>query len=177
MTDEVWKEIPGYAGYEVSDLGRVRSFRSPNGHGELKTTARVLRNTKVFGKKYLRVGLYRDAIVVYRRVHTLVLEAFVGPCPSNMECRHLDGNAGNNALTNLCWGTHQANMDDQIDHGTRLNGEKIGNSLITAAQARMVKDLLALESGRGSLKRVAEKAGVPYQVANTIKRGTAWKHI
>lgn len=39
-----------------------------------------------------------------RRVHRLVLEAFVGPCPPGMECRHLDDDPRNNRLDNLAWG-------------------------------------------------------------------------
>lgn len=37
------------------------------------------------------------------RVHRLVLETFVGPCPDGMECDHSDRNRRNNALTNLRW--------------------------------------------------------------------------
>src|SRR5262245_23559473 len=36
-----------------------------------------------------------------RRVHRLVLEAFVGPCPPGKLCRHLDGDSGNSRLDNL----------------------------------------------------------------------------
>jgi hypothetical protein len=53
-----------------------------------------------------------------RHVHALILETFVGPKPSNKECRHLDGDNTNNALSNLCWGTPQENHADAVRHGT-----------------------------------------------------------
>jgi hypothetical protein len=44
-----------------------------------------------------------------RYVHGLVLEAFVGPRPDGMEALHADDNTANNALSNLSWGTREAN--------------------------------------------------------------------
>ena len=61
-------------------------------------------------------------------VHKLVLETFIGPCPDNMECRHLDGNPKNNNVKNLCWGTRIENSQDRILHGRakkKLTEEKI----------------------------------------------------
>lgn len=49
-----------------------------------------------------------------RTVHSLVLEAFTGPCPEGMEARHLDDNPTNNRLENLVWGTRSENSQDAI---------------------------------------------------------------
>lgn len=54
---------------------------SDNGHGYLCVKFR--------GKKY--------------KVHRLVLEAFVGPCPEGMECDHIDRDKLNNHVSNLRW--------------------------------------------------------------------------
>jgi hypothetical protein len=63
---------------------------------------------------YARVSL-ATASGRYRthKVHRLVLEAFVGPCPDGMECLHSpDATRTNNRLDNLRWGTHQDNVDE-----------------------------------------------------------------
>lgn len=52
-----------------------------------------------------------------RRVHLLVLEAFVGPCPPGLEGCHTNGDGLDNKLTNLRWDTHAANMQDRLRHG------------------------------------------------------------
>lgn len=44
------------------------------------------------------------------RVHRLVLEAFVGPCPEGFECDHSNRDRHNNALTNLRWLSHTQNL-------------------------------------------------------------------
>lgn len=43
MQNEIWKDIPGYAGlYQVSNTGRVKSFKNQYGHG-----VRILNGDKV----------------------------------------------------------------------------------------------------------------------------------
>jgi len=62
------------------------------------------------------------------KVHRLVLEAFVGTCPPEMETMHLNGCRSDNRLENLKWGTHEENIDGlrtldviAIKHGLLLN--------------------------------------------------------
>ncbi len=68
--------------------------------------------------RHHQLMLRADGFYRMRYVHQLVLEAFVGPCPSGLECRHLDGNPDNNQLENLRWGTRLENMADKKLHGT-----------------------------------------------------------
>lgn len=104
---ENWKPVVGFEGYyEVSDQGQVRGVRRMGSHGKClsqQTTA----------EGYKRVNLYANGVYKKKRVHHLVLEAHVGPCPEGMEGRHLDGDPGNNAVGNLRWGTHSENLWDR----------------------------------------------------------------
>lgn len=59
-----------------------------------------------------------------KKVHRLILEAFRGPCPPDMEGCHNDGNPANNHLDNLRWGTKKENAQDKELHGTVVRGEK-----------------------------------------------------
>jgi HNH endonuclease len=61
----------------------------------------------------------KDNKLTTRTVHTLVLQAFVGPCPAGMEACHYDGDKANNKLGNLRWDTKRANELDAIRHRTR----------------------------------------------------------
>lgn len=114
---EEWRAVVGYEGcYEVSSLGRVRSVREKG--GILKSHA-----GNKYGHRYVGLwkGTKKDLLV-----HRLVLEAFVGPCPPGMECRHFpDRDPANNRLDNLRWGTHRENEGDKEVHGTR-RGWKVG---------------------------------------------------
>lgn len=52
-------------------------------------------------------------------VHTIVLEAFVGPCPPGMEACHDPDRTRTNCLpSNLRWDTRKANHADKRKHGT-----------------------------------------------------------
>lgn len=55
------------------------------------------------GKVFLVNPLTGQPIVA--DVATLVLETFVGPCPEGMKAIHINGDAEDNRLENLKWGT------------------------------------------------------------------------
>lgn len=118
---ERWLPVLRYEGfYEVSDLGRVRSVTRAtvrkNGH-TYYIKERILKCTP---RKdgYTRVAFSREGVVYTTRVHTVVLEAFVGLRPAKMECLHDNGNHADNRLINLSWGTPTENALDKVRHGT-----------------------------------------------------------
>lgn len=120
MARETWKPVVGYEGlYEVSDQGRVRSLRRSG------TTGRVLTQWQNRGRVYLLVRLSRNNQRKIKTVHSLVLAAFVGPRPARMEIRHLNGDATDNRLANLAYGTSLENSTDQRAHGTNVNANKL----------------------------------------------------
>src|SRR5262245_24803099 len=139
QSTEEWRDVPGFPGYQVSNLGRARSSRQggrcrpnvgypwrilkpytlPNGYQTFKFSVGKLRFT--------------------RYVHRLVLEAFVGPCPPGMECRHFpERDKTNNRLENLSWSTHGDNLGDMIAHGTRRRGSQMPAAKLTEEEAAEV---------------------------------------
>lgn len=105
MNAEEWRPISGLPGYEVSSLGRVRSWRTHRGI----PGPRVLK-ASAGSKEYLTVRLAGAT----QKVHRLVAEAFLGPLPSGLQTRHLDGNNQNNRAANLAYGTQLENMADRV---------------------------------------------------------------
>jgi hypothetical protein len=96
----MWRVIPDYPNYEVSDQGEVRSIKKQL----------VL---KPFGNPYKSVRLYKDGKRKTFLVHRLVLLTFVGDPPSGHECLHKDHDPTNNRLSNLMWGTKSLNCSDR----------------------------------------------------------------
>lgn len=80
VQEEIWKDIPGYEGfYQVSDLGRVRSFDRPmvkNG----KVYKRIVKGRILCPRKnkqgYLCVQLSVGGIIKNKRIHRMVALAF-----------------------------------------------------------------------------------------------------
>src|SRR5688572_26642217 len=121
QSTEEFRAVPGHPGYEVSNLGRVRSYWTRGVEKHIGNQPRLLRPFKnKLG--YLAVTLAGGR---KKSIHRLVLETFVGPCPDGMEARHVnDNNPANNRLSNLCWGTRQENCDDKKRHGTHKVGSQ-----------------------------------------------------
>lgn len=177
MSEEVWTEIPGFPGYEVSNCGNVRTYRSQNGRGAFNDAPRPVKQDKAKGKKYFRVSLSVDGKRFHKRVHVLVLTAFRSerPSPKHDGC-HDDGNAENNHLSNLYWGTKQENADDHIRHGTQCRGSLSGKAKLTEEQAaEIVAHLPYWKKGDG--RRFAEKFGVGDTAISSIKHGLTWRHV
>lgn len=96
---ELWKDIPNYEGlYEVSDLGRVKSFP--------KHTYNFFRILKPkHTKGYLFLGLCKNKKVAAKRIHRLVAEAFI-PNPENKPTvNHKKGIKTDNRVTEIEWNT------------------------------------------------------------------------
>jgi len=170
-SNERWLPIQNYPGYEVSDLGRVRSCRKgcPGGgtYGNFLIKKQVLTSTG-----YPAVGLWRDNKGSLTKVHHLVLEAFVGPKPSQRhQCRHLDGNPLNSALSNLAWGTVDENVADKSRHGTWLIGSRVPSSNFTETQ---IGEMHALLREGFTRRQIAARYGIHYKHACELLRGIGY---
>jgi hypothetical protein len=102
------------------------------------------------------------------RVHRLVLEAFIGPCPPGMECRHKDGDNTNNKLNNLCWGTPKENASDRRLHGTHLKGDSHPRSRINQETIGRIASRCALGESPTAIARVF---GVAESTVRRIAQG------
>lgn len=125
--NEVWKPIPDFDGYEASSLGRIRSYRrrgtTKRGKTPIILNPTHFTKTTADGKTIYthRVAtcLMRDRKRHMVSISRLVLAAFVGPRPEGHEACHYDGDAANNALSNLRWDTHAANCADTVRYNRK----------------------------------------------------------
>ena len=159
----IWKPIPNHEGYEVSDSGAVRSWLPINGRGGLASSPRLLTILPFADSPYLRVSLRGKT----RRVHQLVLEAFVGPCPAGHIVMHRDDDPTNNALSNLCYGTHQDNSDDMITKGRSCKGEAHHRALVSDAERASIILAAKAKQYYGGIVEVADDLAIP---VNTVRR-------
>lgn len=115
--EEVWKNIEGYEGYQVSNLGRVKS---------LKWGKERIMKLKKHKYGYLVAGLFKKGKQNFYLVHRLVAQAFI-PNPNGFSIiNHKDENTSNNNVDNLEWcnqkyntnyGTAQQRRTDKMING------------------------------------------------------------
>ncbi|AMQ05916.1 NUMOD4 domain-containing protein [Sporosarcina psychrophila] len=114
MEIEIWKEIEGFADYEVSNLGRVKSYKLGKQGAIL-----IPRRHKKRNQYWLVYLLGNDGKYRFMKVHRLVALAF---CPQLIDCNivnHIDGDKLNNVATNLEWTTKGGNNRHAYESGLR----------------------------------------------------------
>ena len=168
-TPEQWRPVIGWAGYEVSDHGRVRSWkkcrRSPG-----DVLPRRLRTWNI-PRGYEVVTLKERGRRSNEYVHTLVMASFVGPRPEGNQVCHWNGNESDNRVGNLRYDTPSNNQADCRRHGTHIEGEKHYAAKLTNDAAQRLKD------HPGTHTEAAMAFGVLYHLAYCIRTGRTWRHL
>ena len=184
-TDAEWRSIPDFPGYEISSHGEVRSLaREYVRHGHpVKVRERLLKSRvkRRDGKPVaVLVSLSRDGKGHHLRIHRLVLEAFVGPCPDGMEGCHNDGNPLRNVVDNLRWDTPKENQADSVRHGTKHAppqhiGEAHPSARMTPEKVRIIRSVN--DWSYGAVVRVARQLGVTERMVHSVRTGETWGHV
>lgn len=138
--------------YEISNLGRIRNAR----------TKRILKQNS----NYKGYNLYVGTLGSKKRVkgiviHRAVAETFI-PNPENKpQVNHIDGNKGNNCVSNLEWVTAKENMSHAIKTGLQNNsGEHNGNAKLTQQQVEEIRKIR--KEKNISYRKLAEKYKVSH---------------
>jgi hypothetical protein len=151
---EIWKQIPD-SNFEVSNLGRIRSFRilepTPTKHG------------------YLKIGFFLKAKRFHRLAHQLVALGFHGPCPKGMEVNHIDGNKRNNRPENLEYVTRKENAANALSRNAYRRGQNHPKKKTSLAQEKAIRE--AYLKGRLGMREVGFRYGVSKATVSRIVKG------
>ena len=165
--ETVIKPISKFPGFYAYEEGNIYSDRI----GYLRKLPKRMH------RGYYRVNV-RDgscpAKVFVMNVHTLVLNAFVGERPEGMVCRHLNGNALDNRLSNLCWGTPKENTQDAIRHGTAPFLRHGENALAAKLKLSDVKAIKKMYSQGMTQQEIAKLYSISQHHVSDIVNGKTW---
>lgn len=177
MKSKKWKWIRGFKGfYKVSTRGRVKSVdrvitQTKSGTTyQRKIRGRVLNlNSGSNGRPF--VALSKPGCrTIYKYVHKLVLETFVGPCPPGKEACHKDDNGWNNRKSNLYYGTRKQNCED-----ARLNG-CVSHHRLTKKQVIKIRRIWERHgSERGLQSELSRRFGVHRRTIIRIVKGIHYR--
>lgn len=172
MSDEIWKDIPGYEGkYQVSNMGRIKSLqrtiKGVNQFGcfEWISKERILKAGKRDSYGHLSVVLNNPRKSY--SVHQLVMAAFVGDTPDGMDICHNNCDSADNRLCNLRFDTRTENI---------LDVYKVGR----AWKRLTTDDVEAIRFGLlfgMSCCELAEMYDVCHQTISKIKKGVTYSWL
>lgn len=139
---EIWKDIPEFEGYQVSNLGRVKSLERIDARGH-RVKEKILKPW-ITRKGYYLVTLCKNSIVKAYRVHRLVWSAFNGQIPEGLQVNHINEIKTDNRLENLNLMTCKEN----INYGTgierrakkQINGKKSKPVLQFTLEGILIKE-------------------------------------
>ncbi len=156
---EKWEQLKDFKDYQISDLGRVRSFKS-NKKGRLLKLI-------VDNRGYYVINFCEDGAMFQKLVHILVAEAFI-PNPDNLPMvNHKDLIKLNNKKENLEWCNNRQNVShyyENIETASKYLGVSIeGNSF--RAQIKVEGERYCL----GSYKVEKEAAKIYKKALNILE--------
>lgn len=176
---EIWKDIQGYPGYQVSNMGRVKSLVKA-----YRREDKILKGSpNTTG--YTLVQLYpeprkRKSLLVHR----LVMMTFQpNPVMDQLEVNHKDLDTTNNKMSNLEWVTEKENKAHYVASDKFKTviikvpkGEDQHLSKLTEEQVLEIRRLYE-SNQHGTRKKLREKFGVSESAIRDILNGKTWKHL
>lgn len=179
LHEETWKPIRTWEGYyEVSDMGRVRSldrtilrkgswYRGPQ---TTTTKGKVLAPSfDTFGYPMVKLKLMSEERIELHRIHSLVMETFIGPRPDKCVVAHNDGNPKNPQLANLRYDTVAGNVADKKAHGTHTCGETHSRAKLTQEEVDEIRSITGIPQSQ-----IAARYGITQPHVSALRTGRRW---
>lgn len=170
---EEWREVVGTDGaYEVSSLGRLRSYKRKGAGNKTRKTVPVVLTPSHDRKGYLMHQVsYPTGNPNRCSLAKLVAEAFIGPRPPGLHVAHINGNKRDNRPENLKYCTAQENNLDRIVHHTMPCGPMHHQSKMTWKKVAELRRLYAQGESFSALGRIF---GLHYTSAQAIALRRTW---
>lgn len=169
LDGEIWRDIDGFDGYQISNFGRVKSF--------MRKQPRILKPQPFHLSGYLCVHIYKGKDRCYLSIHSLVAKTFIQNPEGKPMVNHIDGCKLNSHVSNLEWVTASENQQHAYDIGLAANGEERTDTKLTneqVAYARTVYKPYDKEFGAAALAR---KFGVTRDIVKCAVHGKTYKRV
>jgi len=172
---ETWKPIEGFSGYDISSLGRVRTYwthpkNSGMGRNWMLGTTPVIKQITggVATNGYSKVELRRNGKAFHLRVHRLVAKAFIANPENHPEVGHKNAVRHDCRAANLEWTTRRDNM---------IHSHLYSNLASHKVDVEAVKVIRTTPRTPGSGRVLSERYNVSASTISEIRSGKRRKFI
>ena len=177
---EVWRIVPEFSAYEVSNKGRVRRRTAKGrwGAGHILSPGEA-------DNGHLYVMLTDDAGKIRKQfIHRLVANAFIGAASfADALVLHHNDVPTHNTPDNLYWGDHAQNAVDaklnrksppEVSQQGAQRGEANSSAVLSEANVIQIKRYLKMGLCGACIARIY---GVNKETIYSIAKGRTWRHL
>lgn len=180
--EEIWKPVPEFEWYEVSNFGKVRSITRQvlrkatptRKEGYITFQGRLLSCTPcIVGYPRVTLRNYKETKDIH--VHRLVASVFLENPDDYTYVNHLDNNKLNNKVDNLEWCSQSLNCLHAFDIGANDHGIKHWKHKFTEDEVREIRHRLKTE--KISRSKLAREYNVSPTAIRMIAIGKNWRRL
>lgn len=165
---ELWKGVLGNENYEISNHGRCRRITAKRG----TRIGRILKPT-IRNHGYPTYALCKDGVATQILAHRLVVEAFLGEIPNNLQVNHKNGVTTDNNIENLEIVTRSENALHCCHVLGKNIGSKSSNAKLSESDIPIIFDL---SNGGLTQREIAAYFHVHQSTVSYILSGHIWSH-
>jgi hypothetical protein len=171
---EIWKKIPEFSRYEISNLGNIRSLNYMD--------RGIVKNLKpALDKGYMKTMIKNDN-GKYKTIaiHRIVASVFLGKKPTKKhEVNHINGAKNDNRLCNLEYMTRKENVRHAYTNNLvgSKKGSKNNQSILTEQQVIEIREHAKKHGRYYGNKELAKKYGVSRDLIQRIVNRRMWTHV